>query len=108
MFIRGEAQLVVSQECKVARGEDHDVVTARLPCIITTISRGRSRPWPSGLQYNARHTQIAWPCISLGTGIVAGRCSAICTRHLTQIHKESSQLLGALIMWFAGRDQHKQ
>ena len=26
----------------------------------------------------------------------------------TEIRKESSQLLGAMIMWFAGRDQHVQ
>ena len=38
----------------------------------------------------------------------AGRCYAICWRQLTQIREESSQLLGTLIMWFAGRDQHMQ
>ena len=75
---------------------------------VTTISRGRSRLWPSGLQYNTRHTRIAWPSISQGTGIVAAGFSAICARQLTQIRKESSQLLHALIMWFAGRDQHMQ
>jgi hypothetical protein len=70
---RGEAQLVASQECNVARGDDHNVVCMLLGCIITTtISRGRSRLWPSGLQYNARHMQIAWPCISLCTDILAG------------------------------------
>jgi hypothetical protein len=79
------------------RGEDHDVVCARLRCIVTTIFRGRSRLWPSGLQYDARHTRIAWPSISLGTGIVAGGYSAICARQLTQLRKEISQLLGALI-----------
>ena len=31
-----------------------------------------------------------------------GALPAICARQLTQIRKESSQLLGALIMWFAG------
>ena len=49
-----------------------------------SISRGRSRLWPSGLQYNARHMQIAWPSISLCTAILARRCSVICRRQLTQ------------------------
>jgi hypothetical protein len=48
---RGEPQPVASQECNVqslnvARGEDHEVVCARLRDIVTTISRGRSA-WPS-------------------------------------------------------------
>jgi hypothetical protein len=92
---------VASQECNVARGEDHNVVCARLRCIVITISRGRSRLWPSGLQYYTRCTRIAWPSISLGTGIVPGGFSAICARQLTQICKESSQLLGALITGYA-------
>ena len=78
---RGEVQLVASQECNVARGEDHDVVCARLRGIDTTISRGSSRLWPSGLQDNSRHTRIAWPSISLAT---AGRSSAICARECRQ------------------------
>jgi hypothetical protein len=85
---RGEPQLVASQVCYVAKGEDQDEVCLRLRCIVTTISRGRSRLWPIGLQYNARHTQIALPSISQGTGIVAGRCSAICGRQFTQNRKE--------------------
>ena len=54
---------------------------------VTTIS-GRNRLWPNGLQYNARHMQITWPSISLCTGILAGRCSAICRRQLTKIRQE--------------------
>ena len=87
---------------------DHNVVCARKRCSVTTISRGRNRLWPSGLQYNARRMQIAWSSSSLCTGILAGRCSAICRRQHLQIRKERSQLIGALIMWFAGRDQHMQ
>jgi len=87
---------------------DHNVVCARKRCSVTTISRGRNRLWPSGLQYNARRMQIARTSSSLCTGILAGRCSAICMRQHLQIRKERSQLIGALIMWFAGRDQHMQ
>jgi hypothetical protein len=39
----------------------HNVVCSRMRCSVTTISRGRNRLWPSGLQYNARRMQIAWP-----------------------------------------------
>ena len=46
-----EAQLVASQQTSL--------VCARLRCSVTTRSRRRNRLWPSGLQYNARHMQIA-------------------------------------------------
>ncbi len=75
---------------------------------VTTISRRRKRLWPSGLQYNARHMQIAWPSMSLCTGILAGRCSSICRRQRTKMRKENTQMPGSLIMCFAGRDQHMQ
>jgi hypothetical protein len=39
----------------------------------THAADSRKKLWPSGLQYNARHMQIAWPSISLCTGILA-RC----------------------------------
>jgi hypothetical protein len=32
---------------------DHNVVCARMRCSVTTISRGRNRLWPSGLQYRS-------------------------------------------------------
>ena len=92
---------------------DHNVVCARMRCSVTTISRGRNRLWPRGLQYNARRKQIAWTSSSLCTGILAGRCSAICRRQpgLTNTKRKITidvPLIGALIMWFAGRDQHMQ
>ena len=46
-----ETQLVASQQTSL--------VCARLRCSVTTRSRRRNRLWPSGLQYNARHMQIA-------------------------------------------------
>ncbi len=67
---------------------DHNVVCTRMRCIVTTISRGRNRLWPSGLQYNARRMQIAWTSSSLCTGILAGRCSAICRRQLTNTKRK--------------------
>ena len=67
---------------------DHNVVCARKRCSVTTISRGRNRLWPSGLQYNARRMQIARTSSSLCTGILAGRCSAICRRQHYKYEKK--------------------
>ena len=67
---------------------DHNVVCARMRCSVTTISRERNRLWPSGLQYNARRKQFAWTSSSLCTGILAGRCSAICRRQLTNTKRK--------------------
>ena len=85
---------------------DHNVVCARMRCSVTTISGGRNRLWPSGLQYNARRMQIAWTSSSLCTGILAGRCSAISRRQHLQTRKERSQLIGALNVVCRTRSAH--